>query len=119
MKSIRGHSDVSARGGSGGVRRSHDEKGPKDGTAVYFKGSADAVVDCITELLLEMSKLQLVKLIECSDDRAYNAGVEFANYVMKSCRLVIPQELLDNDEQTYDIVKRHNELEQWEMIDQH
>jgi len=67
----------------------------------------------------EMSKLQLVKLIECSDDRAYNAGVEFANYVMKSCRLVIPQELLDNDEQTYDIVKRHNELEQWEMIDQH
>jgi len=34
LKSIRGHSDVSARGGSGGVRRSHDEKGRKDGTAM-------------------------------------------------------------------------------------
>ena len=38
---------------------------------------------------------------------------------MQNCRQVLPEDLLEQDTQTYDIVKRHNELEQWTMLNSH
>ena len=60
--------------------------------------------------------MQLVKLIASEDDNAYNAGLDFASYIMQNCRSVHTHELLENDEDSINIVDRHNELEQWSIL---
>ena len=55
-------------------------------------------------------------MIKGSDERGQAAGIELASFLMRNCSSVLPIELLGNDEQTFAIVARHNELEQWKVL---
>ena len=59
----------------------------------------------------ELEKLQLTKLIRTPERSAYLAGVEFASFMMRNCRVVLPIDLVEGDEHCHAIVQRHNELE--------
>ena len=59
----------------------------------------------------ELSKLQLAKLIMTQEKTSYLAGVEFASFMMRNCRVVLPIDLVDGDDHCHAIVTRHNELE--------
>ena len=67
----------------------------------------------------QMSRLQLTRLVEDSDDKVYDVGVAFGSFVMQNCRQVLPQDLFEDEGQALETVKRHNELEQWTMLKLH
>lgn len=67
----------------------------------------------------EINKLQLAKLIKSKEKNAYSAGVEFSSFLIRNCRVILPMDLVGGDEHCLAVISRHNELEQWTVINSH